>query len=84
MARYHENIEPSAFRPGEYVGYACGEVFHISRDRKGWWRIVSARIPVDPTEAIYTHRPTLKACSLFLRALNEAFLERITKAPDAP
>ena len=30
------NIEKSAFRPGEYVGYAGGLVFHIRRDGREW------------------------------------------------
>lgn len=33
------NIEKSAFRPGEYVGYAEGRVYHIRRNssnRKLW------------------------------------------------
>ena len=30
------NIEKSAFRKGEYVGYACGFVFHIRKDGRDW------------------------------------------------
>jgi hypothetical protein len=30
------NIEKSAFRKGEYVGYACGLVFHIRKDGREW------------------------------------------------
>jgi hypothetical protein len=30
------NIEKSAFRRGEYVGYAAGLVWHIRRDGREW------------------------------------------------
>ena len=30
------NIEKSAFRRGEYIGYAAGLVFHIRRDGREW------------------------------------------------
>lgn len=30
------NIEKSAFRPGQYVGYAAGLVFRIWREGKQW------------------------------------------------
>lgn len=34
MTSYH-NIEKSAFHPGEYVGYAAGEVWRIYRETHG-------------------------------------------------
>lgn len=30
------NIEKSAFRKGEYVGYAAGYVWHIRKDGREW------------------------------------------------
>jgi hypothetical protein len=30
------NIEKSAFRKGEYTGYACGLVWHIRKDGREW------------------------------------------------
>ena len=35
------NIEKSAFRRGEYVGYAAGFVWHIRKDGREW--IATAR-----------------------------------------
>lgn len=35
MSNLH-NIEKSAFRRGEYVGYGGGLVFHIRRDGRDW------------------------------------------------
>jgi hypothetical protein len=35
------NIEKSAFRRGEYVGYAAGLVWHIRKDGREW--IATAR-----------------------------------------
>lgn len=35
MSRY-QNIERSAFRHGQYVGYGGGVVWRISRHWKGW------------------------------------------------
>lgn len=35
MKAFH-NIEKSAFKAGEYVGYANGEVYRIMRDGKRW------------------------------------------------
>ena len=36
------NIEKSAFRHGEYVGYGGGNVWKIKRDpSSGWWRMVA-------------------------------------------
>lgn len=36
MSRYYHNIEPSAFRPGQYVGYGQGKVWRITRFYGGW------------------------------------------------
>ena len=34
----YPNIEKSAFRKGEYIGYSNGKVFHINRKRlKNIW-----------------------------------------------
>ena len=32
----YTNIEKSAFRRGEYTGYAAGLVWHIRRDGREW------------------------------------------------
>lgn len=43
MGHYHHNLEPSGFRKGEYVGYAAGAVFRITRTHgagrsdRTWW-----------------------------------------------
>lgn len=34
--RNYTNIEKSAFRKGEYVGYACGLVWNIRKDGREW------------------------------------------------
>jgi hypothetical protein len=36
------NIEKSAFRPGQYVGYGGGNVWRIIKDKSsGWWTAFS-------------------------------------------
>ena len=32
----HNTIERSLFRPGQYVGYGHGQVWHITRTSNGW------------------------------------------------
>ncbi len=34
--RNYTNIERSAFRKDEYIGHACGLVFHIRKDGREW------------------------------------------------
>ena len=33
----YSNIDKSAFRKGQYVGYALGNVWRVYRDRNGVW-----------------------------------------------
>ena len=33
----YTNIEKSAFRKGEYVGYCAGRVYHIRKSHGGYW-----------------------------------------------
>lgn len=33
----YTNIEKSAFRKGEYVGYCEGRVYHIRKSHGGYW-----------------------------------------------
>ena len=73
MPRSFHNIEKSAFRPGQYVGYGGGEVFRIhpilmARGVRGW-RLSSARVPVNPTDYIQIDRRTLAALSEYLDGL---------------
>lgn len=51
MATLPHNIEKSAFRRGEYVGYAAGYVFRVERSTSsfGRWQARLARFnPVNP------------------------------------
>ncbi len=59
------NLERSAFRPGEYVGHACGP-WHVSRSngRRGPWLAVHA---MDAT-ALPVYAPTLAEISRRLAA----------------
>lgn len=45
MARSYHNIDKSAFRKGEYVGYATVDgkqtVWHIARDGRDGWKAVA-------------------------------------------
>ena len=33
----YTNIEKSAFRKGEYVGYCAGRIYHIRKSAGGYW-----------------------------------------------
>lgn len=49
----HANIEPSAFRRGEYVGYdGRGHVWHVRKVRDKEW--VAAPAPNNPARAVAT------------------------------
>lgn len=64
------NIEKSAFRAGEYVGYAAGAMWRIRRcaPNKGLW-IATAY----DTKSSSICRFTLRAISIELERLNKAF-----------
>lgn len=53
------NIEKSAFRRGEYVGYGGGLVFHIRRDGRDWFAIAQGT-------SIRIVRPSLALLSVAL------------------
>lgn len=53
------NIEKSAFRRGEYVGYGGGLVFHIRRDGRDWFAIAQGT-------GISITRPSLALLSVAL------------------
>jgi len=63
------NIEKSAFRKSEYVGYASGRVYRIMRDDRGWYALNR-----DGTDAgSYLHRRTLKEMSAALADVAKVF-----------
>ena len=45
MARYHDNIEPSIFRDGQYVGYGSGLVWRIRRNGSHGWNACATTLP---------------------------------------
>ena len=47
------NIEKSAFRRGEYVGYARGKVWRISKTAYGGWKWVATS---DDAQSLYADR----------------------------
>lgn len=51
MKSFH-NIEKSAFRHGEYVGYAYGLVFRIYRIKEGWIAVGNETLIERPTLAL--------------------------------
>jgi hypothetical protein len=50
----YPNIDKSAFRKGEYVGYANGKVFHIRKSKasSGNWQAVNRD---NPSEQLFTY-----------------------------
>jgi hypothetical protein len=50
----YPNIDKSAFRKGEYVGYANGKVFHITKSKasSGNWHAVNRD---NPSEQLFTY-----------------------------
>lgn len=58
MRNFH-NIEKSAFRRGEYVGYSNGLVFRICRDGRDWYAIAEGT-------GIRITRPSLALMSVAL------------------
>ena len=50
------NIEKSAFRKGEYIGYAKGKVWHITKTNSTYanWRAICAE--ADMFETVYAYR----------------------------
>ena len=60
MQSYH-NIEKSAFRKDEYVGYSQGEIFHIVKHGKREWTAFD-----EYWLRVYGPVPTLRDISLFL------------------
>jgi len=60
MARMPHNIERSAFRPGSWVGYGGGFVWHINRTTSALGRYVAVAhegaAPVPGKPALYANR----------------------------
>jgi hypothetical protein len=74
--RSFPNIDRSAFRPGEYVGYANGNVYRIrhillARGRRGW-RLTPLHIGPLTNGWVQEDRRTLAEISLFLSGLENA------------
>lgn len=65
MSRSYHNIEASAFRKGQYVGYSVIGVFRIVK-MSGVWRAS----PLEPTKALYGFaRATLSEVSRELESI---------------
>ena len=65
------NIEKSAFKPGEYVGYGAGTVWRISRNDIGW-RAASRGEILDGYPSLHVLcRATLRELSNALTELSE-------------
>jgi len=55
MPRLPENVEPSAFRRGEYVAYdPRGGVWHVSKCGRDWFATPAANNPARSTGKTYT------------------------------
>lgn len=67
MRQTFHNIEKSVFRPGEYVGYGGGRVWHIRRIGRREWRVSSAGNFLSYTEF---QRGTLAEISTLLDSLS--------------
>jgi hypothetical protein len=61
MITYH-NIEKSAFRAGEYVGYA-GDVWRIRKCGYGGWEARRDKVPNTPRDPLYLRTRTLREMS---------------------
>jgi hypothetical protein len=59
------NIEKSAFRPGQYVGYGGGTVWRISRHGRDYWAAIAQGRP-----DVFSAR-TLRDISAKLSAMSE-------------
>ena len=74
MRSFH-NIDRSAFRPGEYVGYANGNTYRIrpilmSRGVRGW-RVMPCHIGRLTGDWVEADRHTLAEISMFLDTLTK-------------
>jgi hypothetical protein len=70
---YLHNIEKSAIRPREYVGYAAGRVYRVRKNGCGGWEAI-ARDGAD-----YQRADTLTALSAKLDKLGNAFFADRTR-----
>jgi hypothetical protein len=59
------NIEKSAFRPGQYVGYGGGTVWRISRHGRDYWAAIAQGRP-----DVFSAR-TLRDISVRLSTMSE-------------
>jgi len=67
QVNYLHNIEKSAFRPREYVGYAAGRVYRVRKHGCGGWEAI------ERDGADYQRAETLTALSAKLDKLGNAF-----------
>lgn len=61
--KYMANIEKSAFKPGEYVGYSSGQVFRIKRQARSHW------VAWNPDRSIHYNGARLQDISTRLHCL---------------